>query len=48
MNNQSPNTATPDDELWYYVVWIVIGLGILSVLCVFTTVCSFIFKIVGG
>lgn len=45
------NAVTPDDdidELWCYAVWIVIGLGILSVLCVFTTVCSFIFKIIGG
>ena len=36
------------DELWLYAIWIAVGLSIVSVLCAFTTVCSFIFKIVGG
>ena len=44
------NTVTSDDidELWHYGVWIALGLGFMSVCCVFTTVCSFIQKIVGG
>ena len=46
------NTVAPEDvnidELWHYGVWIAVGLGFMSVCCVFTTVCSFIQKIVGG
>ena len=44
------NTVASDDvdELWHYGVWIAVGLGFMSVCCVFTTVCSFIQKIVGG
>ena len=46
------NTVAPEDvnidELWHYGVWIAVGLSFMSVCCVFTTVCSFIQKIVGG